>query len=365
MTIALKELRRQAGRFAPVLIAMTLLVVLLVVLGAFLDGLEASQTGVLRAQGDRLLVASDDAELAPTRSSLDPEIADAVATVAGVDATGWLSQIATTAALVASAADAADAGAEPVIEDVVLVGHDLGTEVVPAPGADDEVVVDQNLADLTGVAEGDVVAVGPDQVELTVTSLVDDVTAGSPSLWVSTDVWLQLAASIDPTTQPSRQLLVIEGTAAPAAITDAADGIQVATVDEAIAADDVVTQQSGTFQGIIAVTFVVALLVVALFFVLLTIERVRLYAMLKAIGAQTRDLVTGLAVQAVVIAVAAVVLGITISLALLQFVPPDLPLTVEPTRLVFLGIATVAVAVVGALGTLRRIIDIDPADAIG
>lgn len=362
MTIALKELRRQAGRFGPVLIAMTLLVVLLVVLGAFLDGLEASQTGVLRAQGDRLLVASDDAELAPTRSSLEPELADAVATVAGVDATGWLSQIATTATMVTGQPDEVD---ESVIEDVVLVGHDLGTDLVPAPGADDEVVVDQNLADLTGVAPGDVVAVGPDQVELTVTSLVDDVTAGSPSLWVSTQVWLELAATIDPTTQPSRQLLVVEGTAAPTAIADAADGIQVATVDEAIAADDVVTQQSGTFQGIIAVTFVVALLVVALFFVLLTIERVRLYAVLKAIGAQTRDLVTGLAVQAVVIAVAAVALGIAISLVLLQFVPPDLPLTVKPTRLVFLGVATVVVAVVGALGTLRRVIDIDPADAIG
>lgn len=358
MTIALRELRRRSGRFGPVLVAMTLLVVLLVVLGAFLDGLADSQTGVLRAQGDRLLVASEGAELTPTRSSLDEGLADDVEAVDGVTDVGWLSRIASTATIT-------DEAGNELVEDVVLVGHDLGTEVVPAPTTDDEVVVDQKLAALTGLSEGDVIAVGPDQVPLTVTTLVEDVSAGAPSVWLATDVWLDLAAAIDPTTQPSRQLLVVEGTATAADVAAAADGIEVATVDEVIAADEVVTQQSATFQGIIGVTFVVALLVVALFFVLLTIERIRLYAVMKAIGARTQDLVTGLAVQAVVIALTAVVIGISISLGLLRFVPPELPLVIVPARLAILGVATVVVAVVGALGTLRRILRIDPADAIG
>lgn len=358
MTIALRELRRRSGRFGPVLVAMTLLVVLLVVLGAFLDGLANSATGVLRAQGDRLLVIADDAELTPTRSSLEPSVADEVRAVDGVDEVGWLSRIAATASYT-------DEAGSDLVEDVVLIGHDLGSEVVPPPTNPDEVVVDQKLAALTGLTEGDVVEVGPNRVPLTVTTLVADVSANAPSLWVATDVWLELASQIDPTSQPARQLLVVEGTAEPGAIAAAADGIEVATVGEVIAADDVVTQQSATFQGIIGVTFVVALLVVALFFVLLTIERIRLYAVMKAIGARSRDLLTGLAVQAVVIAVAAVVLGITISLVLLQFVPPDLPLVVVPSRLAVLAVATVVVAVVGALGTLRRILRIDPADAIG
>ncbi len=358
MRIALKELRRRSGRFVPVLVAMTLLVMLLVVLGAFLDGLANSATGVLRAQGDRLLVVADDADLSPTRSSLDPGVGDELGSIDGVEAVGWLSQISTTATIIN------DAGNED-IENIVLVGHDLGTDTVPAPSGPGEAVVDRKLAALSGIAEGDELLVGPGQEPLTVTELVEDVSAGSPSVWVSTDVWLDLAGSIDPTTTPARQVAVVETTGTPDTLAAAVDGVEVVTVDEAIAADEVVTQQSGTFQGIIAVTFVVTLLVVALFFILLTIERIRLYAVLKAIGARSRDLISGLAVQAIVVATTALVLGIGISLILLQFVPPDLPLVVVPSRLVVLAVATIVVAVLGALGTLRRILRIDPADAIG
>lgn len=57
MRIALKELLRQPGRFVPVGVALTLLVMLLVVLGGFLDGLELSQAattvGPVPASGER------------------------------------------------------------------------------------------------------------------------------------------------------------------------------------------------------------------------------------------------------------------------------------------------------------------------
>lgn len=353
MSIALRELRRRSGQFLPVLVAMTLLVVLLVVLGAFLDGLSRNQTGVLRAQGDRLLVLADDADLAPTRSRLPDGTVDALAAVDGVDDVGRLSTVATTAAR------------DGDITDVVVVGHDLATDEVPPPQDGSEAVVDTALAELVDVEVGDTVVVGPDDRELVVAGFADDVSQGSPTIWVGADAWREVAASVDPTQPPATQAAVVAGDVVPDDVAAAVDGVDVAGVDEVIAADDVVTQQSSTFQGIIAVTFVVTLLVVALFFVLLTIERVRLYAVLKAVGARTRDLVAGLAVQALVIAVLAVVAGIALGIGLTLLVPPDLPLVIVPARLAVLAGATVVVAVVGALGTLRRILRIDPADAIG
>ncbi len=353
MSIAVRELRRRFGQFLPVLVAMTLLVVLLVVLGAFLDGLSRNQTGVLRAQGDRLLVVSADADLAPGRSALPDDAIEALGAVDGVDDVGRLSTVATTAAR------------EGNINDVVVVGYDLATDVVPAPPADGEAVVDGALAELVDLEVGDTVVVGPDDRELVVSAFVGDVSQGAPTIWVGADAWREVAAAVDPTQPPATQAAVVGGDVAPGDLADAVANTDVATVDEVIAADDVVTQQSSTFQGIIAVTFVVTLLVVALFFVLLTIERVRLYAVLKAVGARTRDLVAGLAVQAIAIALLAVLLGIGLGIGLTLLVPPDLPLVIVPARLAVLAVATVVVAVLGALGTLRRILRIDPADAIG
>lgn len=353
MSIAVRELRRRFGQFLPVLVAMTLLVVLLVVLGAFLDGLSMSQTGVLRAQGDRLLVLSEDADLAPARSRLPDGTINALAQVDGVDEVGRLSTVATTAAR------------DQDITDVVLVGYDLATGILPAPPASGEAVVAANLADLVDVEVGDTLAIGPDGQELAVSAFVDDVSQGSPTVWVATADWLDIAATVNPTERPVPQAAVVAGDVDPDDLAAAMGGLAVATVDEVIAADDVVTQQSSTFQGIIGVTFVVTLLVVALIFVLLTIERIRLYAVLKAIGARTRDLVAGLAVQALVIALLAVVVGIALGIGLTLLVPPDLPLVVVPARLAVVAVATVVVAVLGALGTLRRILRIDPADAIG
>jgi putative ABC transport system permease protein len=353
MNIALRELTRRTSRFVPALTAISLLVVLLVALGGFLDGLERGQTGVLRAQGDRLLVFSAEAELSPARSRLPEGALDELATVDGVTAVGALSTVPTTASV------------DGDVRDVVLVGHDLATGPVPAPAADGEAFVDERLARLTGVAVGDTLLLGPDEVPLQVAGLLDDVTAGSPTVWVDTARWLELAGAVDPTGVVAPAVGVVEGTASAAALAVAAEGLAVATVDEAIAADEVVTQQSATFAGIIGVTYVVTLLVVALFFVLLTIERLELYAVLKAVGGRSGDLLRGLALQAVVVSGAAVVLGVVVGVGLLGLLPADLPIVVVPSRVATVGLATIVVAVIGALATLRRILRIDPADAIG
>ena len=137
------------------------------------------------------------------------------------------------------------------------------------------------------------------------------------------------------------------------------------TVDELVDALDVVQQQASTFQGIIGVTFVVTLLVVALFFALLTLERVRLYAVLKAVGARTLDLVVGVAAQAVGVAAGAVVLGGALAVGFVAVLPPDLPVQLVPGRAVIVVVGTMVTALAGGLLTLRRLVRVDPAQSLG
>lgn len=375
MTIALKELRRQPRRFAAVTVALTLLIVLLVVLGGFLDGLEKSQTGAYRAHEGDVLVFAPDAARQLQRSRIEMAVADELAALPSVEAVGSLDATFTVAGR-------APRGAEdpvlqdPALEDILLFGYDLATGTLPEPPPAGEAVVDRQLQRVAGVQVGDTIQIGPTSEPLRVDAVVDDLTNGAPTVWVGVGEWRRLAEAANPSAVPPEgvsQILVVRPSGDPATaiadITSAAEGTGAAvdpvTVEDAIAALDVVQQQSSTFRGIIWVTFVIALLVVALFFALITLERTGLYAVLKALGARTGELLAGLTAQAVVISIVALAAGFALSAAFVAALPPELPLRVELVRLVQIGVGTIVTAILGSLFTARRILRIDPAEAIG
>jgi putative ABC transport system permease protein len=359
--VIVRELLRRPGRFVPVGGAMTALVVLLVILGGFLDGLERQQTGAFRAQGDRLWVLEGSADLQPARSRVDAATAQRVAAVDGVAAVGALSTAQTTAR---------GEGAETAV-DVVLVGYDLPTRAVPAPPVDGA-VADARLRG-EGVALGDVLAVGPTGVAIPIVAFAGDLTQGAPTLWLPTSVWRDVVAEAAPAAtlpEGTAQTLVVQPAEGAdvellAARLAGVDGVEVADLDALLAGQPVVAQQSATFAGIIGVTFLVVLLVVALFFALLVLERVRLYAVLKAIGGRSGDLVAGVLVQALVVSASAFALGLGLALALVAVLPADLPVEVLPQRVGAILVGLLVTACAGVLLVLRRILRIDPAEAIG
>lgn len=362
--IALRELLRRPGRFVPVVAALSLLVLLLVVLGGFLDGLTLDQTGALRAQGDVAFATTAEAELLPNVSQVPPELREDIADVDSVGQVGGISRITTTASI----------GDSDDVVDVVVYGYEVGTGRLPAPPPGGEAIVDRRLTALTEISDGDTLRLGPQELEVAVAEFVDDATEGAPTVWIPLAQWRTLvsqAAPASPLAQQGDELLVLvpaEGETVAAAVGDVSRAVPAAavgTADDVIATLPAVSQQAATFQGIIGVTFVVSLLVVGLFFVLLTLERLRLYAVLKAIGGRTADLLAGLAAQAVGIAVISLLIGGLLALALTSVLPADLPIRVLPSRLAILAAGTVVTALAGALVTLRRLLRIDPATAIG
>jgi putative ABC transport system permease protein len=109
----------------------------------------------------------------------------------------------------------------------------------------------------------------------------------------------------------------------------------------------------------------VAGIVVALFFALLTIERVGLLGVLKAIGASSRTLAAGLTVQAVLVAASALLVGSALALGLAQLIPDAVPFKLSTGRLVFTAVGLVVTALIGSALSFRRIVRIDPASAVG
>ena len=137
-------------------------------------------------------------------------------------------------------------------------------------------------------------------------------------------------------------------------------------VDDAVNAIPGIEAQQGTFNQIIGVTIVVALVVIGLFFALLTVERLSLYGVLKALGAKSMTIFGGLMVQAVVVTlVASTVAAVLVVLLDLVIPPGSIPIFVSAGSILSSTALLLLAAAIGCTFSLRRVLKVDPASAIG
>ncbi|MCB1268611.1 MAG: ABC transporter permease [Microthrixaceae bacterium] len=368
MSIETLELRRRPGRFATAASILTLLAALLMLLGGLLDGLIDGSTGAFRAQRADLVVYSAAADRSLPRSRISDADRAAVDAVPGVEKSAALSVV----QLGARVPGKAPRDLAPV----ALVGYELPPNGVPAVPADGSAFADRIL-ESDGVRVGQTLLVGPARSPVRIQGWVDGLTyAGQGTLWASMGTWRTVTAANRPDAvlgpNESQALLVradpgVDPSALAARVSRGTDGaVEALTLASAIDAIPGVSEQNSTFSQIIGVTLVIAVLVVALFFALLTIERQPLYGVLKAVGATSGRLFRGVLVQVFVITAIASLIGTSIAVAIDRALPPgSIPFDLRPARaagnLVFLFLA----AFLGGAFSLRRVLRIDPASAIG
>jgi putative ABC transport system permease protein len=118
-----------------------------------------------------------------------------------------------------------------------------------------------------------------------------------------------------------------------------------------------------TFDGVIAVTLIIAAVIMALFFALAVIERRGAIALLKAAGLPGRSLAADVLIQA--LALAAVAFAVAALLALgLAPMTPTLPFDLGTAALAASALLVGAAAAAGTLGALRASRRIDPLIAL-
>ncbi len=363
MKLALRELRRRPGRFAVATVVLTFITVLLMFLGGLLDGLFLGSTGAIRAQRADVFVYSAASRESFLRSRITPEIRAQVEQAPGVEQTGGLGFV-----LVG-----AKVPGDGELADAAVAGYELAPEGVPDPPAPGKAYADRRLAD-AGVEPGQTLLLGPAEVPVEVVGWVEDTSyLLQGTLWVEPGTWRQVQDASRPDSAVGDgvfQVLVVNGSGdasdLAASIDGATNGATTSlTKAQAINSLPGTTEQRTTFNQIIFTTLAIAVIVVALFFALLTLERTGLYGVLKAIGASSGQLFAGVLLQALAVALIAFAIGVAIVYVLAALLPAALPLQIEPGRLAFTLVGLVVAAVIGGFVSLRRVVKIDPASAIG
>lgn len=372
MKLALREMRRRPGRFVTATVILTLIALLLMFLGGLLDGLVKSSTSAIEAQRAEVIVFSSTSQSSFPSSRLTGADRATIAAVPGAGEVGGLS---------VSQLGARVPGNGPRdLIDVAMFGYELAPAGVPDPPAAGQAFADDSLKD-QGVTEGTTLELGPARTPITVVGFVSGLQySGQGTLWAAADTRREVQNANRPDAREGDdvfQAFVVTGTgsgseggdaeALAAAIDDATGGAtETLSVAAAATAQPGVEQQSSTFNQIIGVTVVIAIVVVALFFALLIVERTALYGVLKAIGASSSTLFGGVVLQAVAVTAIASVIGAAVSIGVASLIPAGgIPFQISAVRIASsVGYLLVA-AVIGCAFSLRRVLRIDPASAIG
>lgn len=120
---------------------------------------------------------------------------------------------------------------------------------------------------------------------------------------------------------------------------------------------------TGTIGFINILLWIVAAGIIASVLYLQALERTRDFAVFKATGVTNRSLVSGIAFQAVVLAICSAIAALVLSF----IIGPLMPMRVEipATGYIVLPIVAIVVGLLASLGGLRRAITVDPALAFG
>ena len=120
---------------------------------------------------------------------------------------------------------------------------------------------------------------------------------------------------------------------------------------------------SGAITIVAFLLWIVAVLIVGSLVYLSALERLRDFAVFKAIGVPTRSILAGLALQAVIVALLAAAVGVVLA----QLLAPLFPMIVVVPMRAYLALPLIAIAIglLASVAGLRRAVAVDPALAFG
>ena len=364
VNLALTEMKRAKLRFGLLTAAVALLVFLIVFLSSLSGALLRAFTGALESLPADGLVYSESARANVQASRLDPAVADQVAAVEGVAAVGPLAVLSANATV----------NGEP--DELQLIGVTPGSPSEPEgirdgrfPQSPTEVAVDASEAD---VAIGDVIRVNGSQADLVVTGTLVGTQFGTDTAWMTSEGYAALLTELNPGLPAvpinAVAFTVDEGAdavAVAAQVQQAVDGTQALDRSAAIAAIPGVESVSQTFGLLVGITFVIGVVVVGFFFLILTVQKLRTFTLLRASGASTRSLAGTVTGQIAAVILIASAIAVVLAWGALQGLSTGLPVSIDPMTIGGV-VAAVLLASLGAgLLSVRRIATLDPATAAG
>ncbi|NUT18734.1 MAG: ABC transporter permease [Hamadaea sp.] len=227
------------------------------------------------------------------------------------------------------------------------------------------VLSDAAAADL-GVTTGDSVTLSGQTV--TVAAVSGDASfSHTPVLWADLDLWRQLAPPTGSSASQTATVIALTvGDGTDLRAVDSEAGTKTVDRADALSAIGSYTSENGSLQLMRGFLFAISALVIGAFFTVWTIQRSGDVAILKALGAPTRRLLTDALGQAVVLLGFGTLIGTGLAAGFGALIAgTKIPFELTPATVLVPAAVMIALGAVGAALPLRRIASIDPLIALG
>jgi len=362
MFLAIRELKYSKGRYFLIGLIMVLVAWLTFIVSGLANGLSSDNASILKNMDADYFVLQSDSEHKLSRSALPMATLDEVRQLEGVAQAEPLAQTMLSVYQNDSKkkTDIALFAVEPngTLMPKITEGNKMNNK--------NEVVADSSLKD-QGVRLGDTLTDKDSGTEWKVVGFTKGQKFSHTTVvYMDINNWQDMMMSSFGKQSASYNAVVITATTlGKGAVQKGLSDVEVITKNEAVQGIPGFKEEQGSLTMMIAFLIVIAAFIQAVFFYVITLQKISQFGVLKAIGAKTIYLAKNLIGQVFLLAVAAVAISMGLTFGVSALLPESMPFELGMNVLSQYSGLLILVSMLGALLSLKRIAKVDAIEAIG
>lgn len=370
MYLAIKEIKRNRGRYLMIAIIFVLISWLVFILSGLGNGLQSLAAASFKNMKANAVVLESGARDSIGKSLLSADSLAVASAVPNVKAASPLGASMATAIR-------PGAGDDEEKQDIALLGIEAGGFLEPtviegeglSSGKPDGAIVNVSLKD-EGFRIGDTFKLDGSTRSLTIVGFVKGETYNHvASAFIPIEAWRAVAFAVpgaDKGIRNPANAIMLQGESIDFdAVESAIPGSRAISLDAAIRGLPGYQEESSSITMMLSFLFVISAFMLGVFFYVFTLQKSNQFGVLKAIGARNGFLSKAVLSQVFVISVVSIVVGVALTYVSAAVIPRAMPFRLDRNLVIGYSIALLAIALLSSLVSVRSITNIDPLKALG